>query len=173
MSRWVLLIGFVLAGCGGSSKGAAPSAVAGQYQPVRGGIAPGDLAPQSTVVTEAGARELSDMWKDGVVLLVFYRGHWCPTCRAQLERMQKRIDDLERAGFHIVAISADKPADAAALKQRLGLTYDVLGDPELGVIRAWQVVDDTARIAKPAAFIIANGEVVFRHVGKNPADHPT
>jgi len=45
---------------------------------------------------------LSKLWSEGPVVLMWYRGGWCPYCNIQLRAMQKNLDKLEGAGAKLV-----------------------------------------------------------------------
>lgn len=45
-------------------------------------------------------------------LILFYRGHWCPYCRKQLEDFQTNLDRFRSNDIKIVALSADPEEEA-------------------------------------------------------------
>ena len=59
----------------------------------------------------------------GVVL--FYRGHWCPYCNAQLAAFARASETLAAMGVKVVALSVDEEQEAAALVERLRLPFPV------------------------------------------------
>lgn len=129
-------------------------------------------APPSTVQTRDGQPfELENAWKDQKIILVFYRGGWCPHCVKQLKQINESQGRFARVGAKVIAISADSGPDATATKDKLALTFDVYIDPDLKTISKWGVEDFGNNIARPATFVIqAGGTVTFRKVGENPQD---
>ncbi|MEJ7598467.1 MAG: peroxiredoxin-like family protein [Kofleriaceae bacterium] len=132
-------------------------------------------APASAVQTREGQQvELASLWKDQKIILVFYRGGWCPHCTKQLTQINESQGKFAQAGAKVIAISADSGADATATKDKLALTFDVYVDPDLKTISQWGVEDHDNNIARPATFVIQpGGQVTFRKVGENPADWAT
>jgi peroxiredoxin len=65
-----------------------------------------------------------DLTGSSVVVLV-YRGSWCPYCAAQLASFARAHDKLTGAGVRVVAISADSQADAKATVDELHLPFPV------------------------------------------------
>ena len=59
----------------------------------------------------------------GVVL--FYRGHWCPYCNAQLAAFARAAETLTALGIKVVALSVDDQGEASALADRLRLPFAV------------------------------------------------
>src|SRR5260221_12528734 len=101
-------------------------------------------------------------------------GAWCPHCEKQLGDRNERRKDFDATGTTVVAVSTDTPDDAGALKDKLGLTFDLYSDTELQTIAKWGIADYNANIAKPATFVIQKGgAITFRKVGENQTDRPT
>ena len=132
-------------------------------------------APPSTVQRRDGQPvDLGPLWKDQKIILVFYRGGWCPPCTKQLTQINESQGKFAQAGAKVIAISADTGPDATATKDKLALTFDVYVDPDLKAISSWGVADRENNIARPATFVIQpGGEVTFRKVGQSPADWAT
>lgn len=101
--------------------------------------------------------------------LFFFRGHWCPHCRRQLEDLNTQVQDLDQLRVRLIAISADDASAAQKLRQRLDLRFDLSGDPELEAIRAFGVLDEENEIAWPALFVIDQGAIVYRWIAKDLA----
>jgi peroxiredoxin len=77
---------------------------------------------QSTTLTEALAGRAG--------VLVFYRGVWCPYCNLALRTYQVALlDELERRGVQLVAVSPQCPDGSLTMQERHGLAYPVLSDP--------------------------------------------
>lgn len=114
--------------------------------------------------------ELSHYRDQGPVLLVFYRGSWCPFCVSELKGLGMIEDDLKRAGVKIVAVSVDEPSHSRQAAERLDLMFPLLSDQESTVIDAYGLVHpgggpggvDTTI---PAQFLIdQNGRVLWRRI---------
>ncbi len=132
-------------------------------------------APGGTVQGKDGvAVDLATLWEKAPVVVVFYRGHWCPHCQRQLGDLEKRRSELTALGATVVAISSDTPADAAARKTKLALGFELYSDAALAVITKWGVEDFGQGIAKPATFIVQpGGAISFRRIGEKPEDRPS
>ena len=73
-----------------------------------------------------------------------------------------------------MAISADSPQDSEKLTRRLGLTYPLLADPSLEVIKAYGVRMEHRQIAVPTTFVLtADREVVWRRQSETQFDRPS
>jgi len=58
-------------------------------------------------------------------VILFYRGHWCPYCRRQLQDFQKHIDDFGSAGIEVIAASSDSEDNARKTVEEFGVTFKV------------------------------------------------
>lgn len=87
---------------------------------------PGDRFPHVTVSRLGGGEiDLPDDVADGWAVILFYRGHWCPFCRKQLEDFQKNLDRFRSNDVQIVALSADPEEEARKTAQTNDLGFPV------------------------------------------------
>lgn len=71
---------------------------------------------------------LSDLLKQGPVVLTWYRGGWCPYCNIQLREYQTHLEDFKSLGATLVAISPQKPDRSLATSNTNSLSFPVLSD---------------------------------------------
>lgn len=102
-------------------------------------VAEGDTLIPFTALTETGAPFDSSGLAGKRVLLKFFRGGWCPYCVAELAAFNRMLPELEQFGVEILALSKDTPSEAALHRSRDGLSFDLLSDPDLSVIRTYGV----------------------------------
>lgn len=77
-------------------------------------IAMGAAMPATTLRDETGAEvALASTWAEQPVILVVYRGSWCPFCVRQLAALGGVADQLTAAGWKLVAVSPDRPEKLA------------------------------------------------------------
>jgi len=89
----------------------------------------GDQAPGFTLPHATGEEiTLPTLRKDGPVVLIWYRGGWCPYCNMQLDAMQEVLPQLKEAGATLVAISPEAPDKALTTQEKNELDFYVLSD---------------------------------------------
>ncbi len=132
-------------------------------------------APSAMVTKRDGSKiDLATMWDKHKVVLIFYRGGWCPDCQRQLTSLQSNQKAFADAGAIIAGISSDSVDDANKTRDKLQLNFELYSDPELAVISQWGVEDVSTNISRSAVFIVEpGGAISYRKVGKSPADHPS
>lgn len=73
---------------------------------------------------------LSDQLAAGPVVVTFYRGTWCPYCVKALGSVEESVAEINKLGARVLAISPQMPDQAIDLRERLGLSYELLVDSE-------------------------------------------
>ena len=100
----------------------------------------GDLAPDATLPDAVGRLvRLSDAWRKGPLVLVFYRGGWCGYCSLQLRAWQQRADDLARLGATLLAISPQTPDHSMHTTEDNQLAFTVLSDSNLDAANGFEL----------------------------------
>jgi peroxiredoxin len=101
----------------------------------------GAKAPSFSLKDSTGTViESRDLLKKGNIVLVFYRGSWCPFCNTYLHKLQTRLTDINAAGGRLVAVSVENPDASAAIAKKNGVEFTVLSDPNLDVARKFGIV---------------------------------
>lgn len=60
-------------------------------------------------LTDANGKQIRLSSISGKKMLLFYRGKWCPFCVDQGREFADSLDEFEKAGVKLIAISAEKP----------------------------------------------------------------
>ncbi len=115
------------------------------------GVALGEKAPNFCLPNQYGKQIcLEDILRQGPVVISFYRGSWCPVCRLELSAQQESLEEIKAIGGHLLAISPQPSAKACQLYESMGLSFDLLSDPENQVIQAYQLLFEVPDAWKPA-----------------------
>ncbi|WP_175690569.1 peroxiredoxin-like family protein [Burkholderia anthina] len=83
---------------------------------------------------------LNELLKDGPVVLVFYRGQWCPFCNLTLAALQRVLPEIREAGATLVAVSPQTPQSTAATVKASAIDFPVLSDMGNHVARSFGLV---------------------------------
>ncbi len=151
------------------------------------GLPVGVEAPDFIAFDHAGKMiHLSKVYQKGSVVLVFYRGGWCYYCNLQLQDLQTHYEEFKKLGASLLAVSVDKQDKANQTVSDKKLSFSVIGDPDLHLLKNYNVVyhvpsdlvkeylekykidlkeysgRDDAIIAAPATFVInSQGKIVY------------
>ncbi|MEM7622406.1 MAG: peroxiredoxin-like family protein [Planctomycetota bacterium] len=101
----------------------------------------GDTAPAFTLPDAQGNPvSLASLLGDGHVVMVWYRGGWCPYCNLTLRAYQEVLPQIKEAGGTLVAVSPELPDNALTTKEKNELDFVVLTDENNRVARDFGVV---------------------------------
>lgn len=119
-------------------------------EPAPAGLKVGDAAPADAALIDIDGKpvKLKDLWKDGPVVITFYRGGWCPFCTRALSGWVKKLDDLKAAGGTFVAITPETPDEVKTTKEKSDLSATVLVDDKSEAGKGFKVhfeLDDDTR----------------------------
>lgn len=73
-------------------------------------------------------KRVSEWTAQGPLLLVIYRGGWCPYCIRQLKDIQQNLGTFRKYGVTIVAIAPEKEVEVKKTKAKNGLEFALLSD---------------------------------------------
>ena len=100
-------------------------------------LQPGDVAPDFEL-PDADASPVSlASFRGRRVILYFYPAAMTPGCTKESVDFQSSLGELEAAGVAVVGVSPDKPAKLAKFREKEGLTFPLLSDPDAEVLRAY------------------------------------
>ncbi|MEQ8924226.1 MAG: peroxiredoxin-like family protein, partial [Fulvivirga sp.] len=144
----------------------------------------GDKASNFSLTNALGdVVKLSELLKQGKVVLTFYRGTWCPYCNLQLAQYQQALSEIKELGAQLVAISPQTPDESLNMKEKNELQFEVLSDngnmvahnyttvfkngdtpleamANLGIDFDSHYSDDSKELPVPAVFIIEQDSTI-------------
>jgi peroxiredoxin len=134
---------------------------------------------------------LKDLRKKGPVVVLFYRGYWCPYSNRELKRMQDSLQLLTAKGAQLVAITPEGKEGIDSTIAKTGISFPIIYDEDMKIAGNYKVsfkVDDRtlgryknagidllktnnqkqATLPVPAAYIInRDGAVTFRYFNED------
>ncbi|MBT3621035.1 MAG: redoxin domain-containing protein [Porticoccaceae bacterium] len=107
------------------------------------------------------------------VLMIFYRGHWCPFCVGHLQDIQSLLPELEKRGYQVLAISPEDATDMQKIADRMDRPYRFLSDINLKVTDLYGIRRDE-ELPHPAMIVLDDlGIVKWFYVGENYKQRPS
>lgn len=142
-------------------------------------LQPGDVAPDFELLDADGEPVSLASLRGKRVIVYFYPAAMTPGCTKEAVGFRDALPELEAAGIAVVGISPDPPAKLAKFRDRDGLTFPLLSDPDtatmqaygaygekklygkvvVGVIRSTFVIDPEGKIEKAYYNVKATGHV--------------
>lgn len=101
----------------------------------------GEKAPDFALPNVTGETiRLSQLLAKGPVVLIFYRGGWCPYCNLALRTYQAILPQIQLAGATLVAVSPQTPDNSLSTSEKMELRFPVLSDRGNDVARTYGLV---------------------------------
>ena len=123
-------------------------------------LAPGDVAPDFRL-PDADGREVSLASLRGQnVIIYFYPAAMTPGCTTQACDFRDSLPDLSGSGFAVLGISPDPPGKLAKFRDHDGLTFPLLSDPSLKVLKAYGAYGEKTMYGKTTTGVIRSTFVV-------------
>jgi peroxiredoxin len=111
-----------------------------------------------------------ELLSEGPLVIIFYRGAWCPFCNLYLHSVQEYLPEIEARGATLVAISGERPDRSLSVEQKNELGFIVLSDPELVVARKFGIAYELPAVVDEA--ITAVGFDMRKYYGTKKAELP-
>lgn len=82
---------------------------------------------------------LKDLLKKGKVVLVFYRGQWCPYCNRQLKKLEDSLALIKEKGATVIAVTPELPENITKTIEKTNAEFSILYDEGLKIMKAYEV----------------------------------
>src|SRR4029079_1574669 len=97
-------------------------------------------APDFKAIDQYGKEiRLKDVLKDSAVVLIFYRGQWCPYCNKQLKKLEDSLQMIKEKGARLIAITPEKPEFISKTIEKTKASYPLIYDKEMKIMKAYAV----------------------------------
>ena len=121
----------------------------------------GDRAPNFTLPDQDG-RELSlaQLLAHGPVVLYFYPADFTPGCTKEACTIRDMHDEIAAAGMRVVGVAPQDAASHARFRDKHGLPFTLLADPDKAVIKAYGVDGPLGIGVRRATFLVGADGVI-------------
>ena len=118
-------------------------------------LAIGARAPEFTLPDADGqATSLSNMLRDGPLILYFYPADFTPGCTREACQIRDLHTELDAAGLKVAGVSPQSPASHRAFREKYHLPFTLLADTDRFVIKMYGVRGPFGLGVRRATFLI-------------------
>ena len=166
---------------------------------VPNGLSEGTIAPDFFGEDQNGEMvRLSEQRKNGPVVLIFYRGYWCPVCSRYLSKFQDDLSIIIEKGASVIAISPEQNDGVNKTIKKNTISFSILSDEKYSIMdqygvrflvtdqyaskiktRFWSDIaqnngDDKPYLPVPATYVIGqDGKIIKTFFDLNYKNRPT
>lgn len=123
-------------------------------------LKPGDVAPEFTLRDADGNAVSLSSFRGKRVIIYFYPAALTPGCTREAGDFRDNLGDLQAAGVDVLGISPDAPAKLARFRDEERLTFPLLSDPDVSVLRAYGAYGEKKLYGKTTIGVIRSTFVV-------------
>ena len=157
------------------------------------GLQIGEKAPMFIAINQKGNNfSLKSQLEKGPVVVIFYRGYWCPVCSKYLKNYVDSANLITEKGASLVFVTPEVQEGADKTVKKNKLNYTIILDSDESIMNAFDVDfevttgyqkkiktflftdiaknnnKETAKLPVPATFIIdQSGTIVYRQFDLN------
>ncbi len=156
-------------------------------------------APDFKAKDQSGVEvNLRDLRRKGPVVVVFYRGNWCPYCNKELTRFQDSLQYITEKGAQLVAITPEGAEGVTKTVEKTKAVFPIVSDADMKIAKGYKVAfqveeralgryknagidllalnqqKDQAYLPVPAVYIInREGSVTYRYFNDDYRKRPS
>jgi peroxiredoxin len=150
----------------------------------------GDMAPNLMAKDHSGKMvSLKDLTKKGKVVVMFYRGAWCPYCNKYMSQLEAALPEFSTKNATVISVTPEPEESISKAVEKTKATFSIIYDKDRKIMKDWKVAysmsDDMKTKYKgygldlekqqgdwmlpvPATYVIGqNGKIEFVHFDEN------
>ena len=98
------------------------------------------IAPDFTATDQHGQElNLAELRRKGPVVLIFYRGLWCPACQQHLGELQASLNQFVEKGASVVAVTPELTESTVANVPTQSTSISIVHDQGYRIMESYQV----------------------------------
>ena len=83
--------------------------------------------------------ELKKLLKKGDVVMLFYRGQWCPYCNQQLKKVNDSLQFISAKGATVLAITPETGENVRKTIEKTNASFSIIEDENLAIMKSYKV----------------------------------
>ena len=123
-------------------------------------LSPGDPAPELGLLDDNGVRHTWAEHAGERVVLYAYQAAMTPGCSKQACDFRDSLGALNGAGITVLGISPDKADKLVKFRERDGLTFPLLSDPDKTVLTAYSAYGEKQLYGKTVVGVIRSTFII-------------
>ncbi len=110
----------------------------------------GDRAPQITARDQNGkAINSKEILENEKILLVFYRGNWCPHCKKHLGELEKNLNALKEKGVFVLVVTPESEEKTRETQEKFKTSFSIVHDSGNQIMKDYKVAFEVNEVNVP------------------------
>jgi len=84
----------------------------------------------------------NEILKDKKILLLFYRGNWCPYCKKHLASLQDNLEKFSKKGVYVIVVTPEKVDKIKQTTKKIKSTFSIIHDSDNKIMNDYKVAFD-------------------------------
>lgn len=100
----------------------------------------GELAPIIIGVDQFNTKINSEeILKENKILVLFYRGNWCPYCKKHLASLQDNLEKLTKKGVYVIVVTPEKIDKIKETTNKFNTSFSIIHDLDNKIMKNYKV----------------------------------
>jgi len=105
------------------------------------GLKVGTKAPDFILkATDGSSFTLSESLQQQPIVMLFYRGQWCPVCSRYFSKFMEDLPEITAKGAKVIAVTPETNENIAKIVDETGISFPVFQDSDYSVMTAYDVL---------------------------------
>lgn len=105
------------------------------------GLSVGDRAPEIVGESIHGeAINSTAILKEKQIVLLFYRGKWCPVCNRYLSNINDSLNYIIARNAVVIVVGTETPENTLKMKEKVGGDFTMIADTSMQVLKDYDVL---------------------------------
>lgn len=128
----------------------------------------GDNAPPIIGVDQNGKSiNSTEILKNNKILMVFYRGNWCPHCKKHLGSLQEHLEAFTRKGVYVMVVTPETVERTKETAKKFNATFSIIHDIDNKIMDDYKVSFEVNKDNVPNYYRIVSSKVAAYNVKNN------
>lgn len=128
----------------------------------------GETAPNIVGVDQNGIEiNSNNILKNHKILLIFYRGNWCPHCRKHLNSLQENLDEFTKKGVYVIVVTPETVERTKETVKKLKTNFSIVHDVDNKIMNDFGVAFEVNKENVPSYYGIVSKRVAAYNVENN------
>ena len=100
----------------------------------------GEQAPHIAATDQNGKTiDSREILENDKILLVFYRGNWCPHCKKHLGELEKNLGALKEKGVFVLVVTPESEEKTRETQEEFKTSFSIVHDSENRIMKDYKV----------------------------------